>query len=81
MYSSVLPRHKATRKTNYNSIEIIARKLEPLVGHFDYLKNLGEVQGTRIISTLFNGMINHDNRDDTFHVMYLPISMGYLWCY
>ena len=43
IYSSVLPLHKSTGKTNYNSIDINNRKLEPLLRHFEYLKKLGEV--------------------------------------
>ena len=43
IYSSVLPLHKSTGKTNYNSIDINNRKLEPLLRLFEYLKKLGEV--------------------------------------
>ena len=50
-------------KTNYNAIENDTRKLDPLVSHFEYLMNLGEVRATRVVSTLVNGMGSHDNRD------------------
>ena len=40
MYSSVLPLHKSTGKTNNNSIDINNRKLEPFLRHFEYLKKL-----------------------------------------
>ncbi len=52
--------------------------------HFEYLKNLGEVRATRIVSTLVDGMIQVHNREDkkaAAEVTYLPISMGYRQCY
>ncbi len=49
--------------------------------HFEYLKNLGEVQSTRIVATLVNGMQGHANCDDSFDVTYLPILLGYWSCY
>jgi hypothetical protein len=84
MYSSVLPRHKSTGKSNCNAIESDLRRLEPLVRHFEYLKSLGEVRVTRVVSTLVNRMVNHCNREDettSLNVTYLPISMGYHQCY
>ncbi len=48
---------------NYNAIEKDPRKLEPLVRHFDYLQNLGEVRATRFVSTFVDDMITHYNRD------------------
>jgi hypothetical protein len=83
-YSSVLPRHKSTGKSNYNSIESDHQRLEPLVRHLEYLKSLGEVQATRVVSTLVDRMVNHCNcKDETTsrNVTYLPISMGYRQCY
>jgi hypothetical protein len=79
--SSIFPRHKSTGKKNYNAIEKDPRKLEPLVRHFDYLCNLGEVRATRIVSTFVDDMITHDHRDVRLNVTYLPISMGYRQCY
>jgi hypothetical protein len=49
--------------------------------HFEYLKNLGEVQATKVVDTLVNGMQGHANRDDSLDVTYLLISMGYWSCY
>ena len=52
--------------------------------HFEYLKNLGEVRATRVVSTLVDGMIQVRNREDekaAAEVTYLPISMGYRQCY
>jgi hypothetical protein len=77
MYSSVLPHHKSTGMTNYNSIDINNRKLEPLLRHFEYLNKLGEVRATRVVSTLVDGMMNHGHRNNntTFSdKTYLPIS-------
>ncbi len=52
--------------------------------HFEYLKNLGEVRATQVVSTLVDGMIQVRNREDekaAAEVTYLPISMGYRQCY
>jgi hypothetical protein len=57
------------------------RKFLPLKNYFEYLKNLGEVQATRVVATLVDGMQGHTNRDDNIDVTYLPISMGYRSCY
>ena len=49
--------------------------------HFEYLKNLGEVQATKVVATLADGIQGHANCDDSLDVTYLPISMGYRSCY
>ena len=79
--SAVFPRHKAVGKPNYNAIENNTRKLEPLVSHFEYLMNLGEVRATRVVSTFVDGMGSHKNRDASLDVTYLPISLAYRPCY
>ena len=82
--TSVFPPHASTGKTNYNAITNDPRKFEPLVQHFELLKNLGEVRATRVVSTLVDGMIQHRNHEDertASEVTYLPISMGYCQCY
>ncbi len=79
--SSVLPEHKSIGKKNYNAIINHERKYEPLVRHFEYLKNLGEVRATRVVTTLVDGMGGHVNHDDDIDITYLPISMGYHNCY
>jgi hypothetical protein len=48
---------------------------------FEYLKNLGEVRETKVVATLVDGMQGHANRDNSFDMTYLPISMGYWSCY
>ncbi len=80
-FTGVMPVHKATVKMNYNSIVINERKLEPLQRHFEYLLNLSEVQATKVVSTLVDGMQGRLNRNDASNVTYLPISMGYRLCY
>ena len=80
----MLPLHKSTEKTSYNAIENDPERLEPLRNHFEYLKQLGEVRATRVISTLVDGMIQQRNRNDataSSNVTYLPISLGYRPCY
>ncbi len=42
-FTSVMPAHKSIGKENYNAIEKNDQKYEPLMRHFEYLKNLGEV--------------------------------------
>ncbi len=49
--------------------------------HFEYLKNLGEVQATRVVATLVNVMQGHTNCDDSLDMTYLPILLGYQSCY
>ena len=68
-------------KTNYNAIKNDTRKLEPLVSHFEYLMNLGEVHATQVVSIFVDGMGSHDTRNASLDVTYLPISMGYHSCY
>jgi hypothetical protein len=80
-FTSVMPAHKSIGKKNYNAIEKNDRKYEPLMRHFEYLKNLDEVQVTRVVATLVDGMQGHTNRDNSINVTYLPISMGYWSCY
>ena len=70
---AIFPLHKAVGKPNYNSVENATRKLEPLVSHFVYLMNLGEVRATRVVSTLVDGMGSHNNCDASLDVTYLPI--------
>jgi hypothetical protein len=81
MSSAVLPDHKSTGKKNYNAVEKNERKYQPLLHHFEYLKNLGEVRATRAVATFVDGMCGHANRDNIIDVTYLPISMGYCSCY
>ena len=79
--SAVLPDHKSIGKKNYNAVEKNERKYQPLLHHFEYLMNLGEVRATRVVATLVDGMGGHANRDSNIDVTYLPISMGYRSCY
>jgi hypothetical protein len=80
-FTFVMLAHKSIRKKNYNAIKKNDQKYEPLLRHFEYLKNLSEVQATKVVATLVNGMQGHTNRDDSLDVTYLPISMGYWSCY
>jgi hypothetical protein len=54
-------------------------RLAPLKYHLDYLLELGKVRATRVVATWSDdgGVQGHANRDDTVHMVYLPISMGY----
>jgi len=81
MSSAVLPDHKSIGKKNYNNVEKNECKYQPLLHHFEYLKNLGEVQAMQVVATLVDGMGGHANRDDNIEVIYLLISMGYRSCY
>jgi hypothetical protein len=81
MSSAVLPDNKSIGKKNYNNVEKYERKYQPVLHHFEYLKNLGEVRATRAVATLVDGMGGHANRDDNIDVTYLPILMGYRSCY
>ncbi len=76
-----MPAHKSIGKKNYNAIKKNDRKYEPLMRHFEYLKNLGEVRATQVVATLVNGMQGHANCVESINVTYLPISMGYRSCY
>ncbi len=80
-FTSVMPAYKSTGKKNYNAIEKNHQKYEPLMRHFKYLKNLGEVRATQVVATLVDGMQGHANCDDSINVTYLLISMGYWSCY
>jgi hypothetical protein len=53
--------HKSIGKKNYNAIKKDDQKYEPLMRHFEYLKNLGEVQATRVVATLVDEMQGHAN--------------------
>jgi hypothetical protein len=79
--SAVLPKHKRIGTVAAHAVKKNERKYLPLVNHFEYLKNLGEVRATRVVATLVDGMGGHVNRDDDINVIYLPISMGYRSCY
>jgi len=81
MSSAVLPDHTSIGKKNYNNVEKNERKYQPILHHFEYLKNLGEVRATRAVATMVDGMGGHANRDDNIDVIYLPILMGYRSCY
>ncbi len=74
-FTSVIPAHKSIGKKNYNAIQKNNRKYEPLMRHFEYLKNLGEVQATQVVATLVDGMQGHANHDNSLDVTYLP----YCW--
>ena len=78
--TSVLPSHKASGKVNVNAVENDEIKLLPLIKHFEYLLNLGELRATRVVATLVDGEQGHSNREDTVDMTYLPISMGYIVC-
>ena len=80
-FTSVMPAHKSIGKKNYNAIKKNDQKYDPLMRHFEYLKNLGEVQATRVVATLFDGMQGHAKCKDSINVTYLPISMGDWSCY
>jgi hypothetical protein len=80
-FTSVMPAHKNIGRKNYNAIKRNDQKYEPLMRHFKYLKNLGEVRSTRVVATLVNGMQGHANCDNSLDVTYLPILLGYRSCY
>ncbi len=75
-FTPVMPAHKSIGKKIYNAIKKDGQKYEPLMRHFKYLKNLGEVQATQVVATLVDGMQGHANHDDSLDVTYLPISLG-----
>ena len=62
----LITRLQATGKTNYSTIENEEQKIEPLIMHFEFLQNLGEVRVMRVVSTLVDGMINYANLDSTW---------------
>jgi hypothetical protein len=72
-FTSVMPAHKSIGKKNYNAIKKDDQKYEPLMRHFEYLKNLGEVQATQVVATLVDGMQGHTNCNYSLDVTYLPI--------
>jgi hypothetical protein len=76
-----MPQHKSIGSTNYNALVNDVKRNEPLMHHFEYLLNLGEVRATRVVATLVDGVQGHANREDTVEQTYLPISMGYRSCY
>ncbi len=80
-FTSVMPAHKSIGKKNYNAIKKNDQKYEPPVRHFEYLKNLGEIQATQVVAPLVNGMQGHAYCNDSLDVTYLPILLGYLSCY
>ena len=80
-FTSVMPQHKSLGSTNYNALVNDVKRNEPLMHHFEYLLNLGEVRATRVVATLVDGVQGHANREDTVEQTYLPISMGYRSCY
>jgi hypothetical protein len=80
-FTPVMPAHKSIGEKNYNAIEKDGQKYEPLMRHFEYLKNLGEVRATRVIAILVDGMQGWANCKDSLDVTYLPILLGYWSCY
>ena len=42
-FTSVMPKHKSLGSTNYNALVNDVKRNEPLMHHFEYLLNLGEV--------------------------------------
>jgi hypothetical protein len=76
-FMAVLPTHKAVGKTSANALKLNESKYEPLMMHFEYLSNLGEVRAMRVVATLVDGMVGHANCNNVQDVTYLPISMGY----
>ena len=77
----VMPTHKATGNTNYNSITLNEHKYEPLRRHLEYLLNLGEVQVTRVVATLIDGTEGCAKRNNHDDVTFLPMSMGFCLSY
>ncbi len=80
-FTSVMPAHKSIGKKNCNAIKKDNQKYEPLMRHFKYLKNLGEVRVTQVVATLVNGMQGQTNCNESLDVTYLPILLGYQSCY
>ena len=77
----VLPTHARVGKQNYNSIDNDQSKIQPLMRHFEYHLELGEVRATRTVSTLVDGMQGRTNRDNDDEAIFLPRYMGYRNCY
>ena len=55
----VLPTHKSIGKKNYNAVKNNELKYQPLKDHFEYLKNLGEVQAMQAVAMLIHGNLRH----------------------
>ena len=56
----VLPLHKAVGKANYYSaIAKDDRKYQSLLNHFEYPKNLSEVQASRIVAFFIDEIVSH----------------------
>ena len=72
LVTGVMPMHKAVSKMNYNFIVTNERKHEPLMRHFQYLLELGEVRATRTVTTLVDGMAGRANHDDDADATFLP---------
>ena len=73
--------HARVGKQNYNSIDNDQSKIQPLMRHFEYHLELGEVRATRTVSTLVDGMQGRTNRDNDDEAIFLPRYMGYRNCY
>ena len=54
--TGVMPMHAHVGKQNYNSIETDGCKIQPLMRHFEYLLELGEVGAIQTVTTLVDGM-------------------------
>ncbi len=66
--TSVMPAHKSIGKKNYNAMEKNDQKYEPLMRHFEYLKNLGEVQATQVVATFIRSRKQGDT-DGTSNIV------------
>ena len=62
--TGVMPRH-ALVGLKGKTLKDNESRLAPLNSHFNYLLQLGEVRGTRVIATLVDGVVGRTNRDDT----------------
>ena len=67
-FTSVMPAHKSIGKKNYNAMEKNDQKYEPLMRHFEYLKNLGEVQATQVVATFIRSRKQGDT-DGTSNIV------------
>ncbi len=79
--TGVMPLHKLGGRQTNNSIKDDDERGKTLKEHFEYLLSLGDVQATRVIATLVDGVQGHANCQDTVDMVYLPITMGYRNCY
>jgi hypothetical protein len=80
-FAAKMPAHKNIGKKNYIAIKRNHQKYEPLMRHFEYLKNLGEVRSTQAVATLVDGMQGNANCNDSLDMTYLPILLRYWSCY